>query len=62
MSSDWKYHITTESTNWSQIQDWCETYIGELDLDWADFAQYKVGNKIKTIWCFKKERHANDYE
>jgi hypothetical protein len=60
MDSEWKYHITINEPNYNMVQDWCNVYIGEFDVDW-----YKLGidpllwlnRNNSSTWYFKEEKH-----
>lgn len=58
----WKYKIILDNTNWPEIQDWCEKYIGEFDKDWyklgIDPMEFLLDDEIKTTWLFKEEEKA----
>lgn len=62
LDPEWKYKIILDNTNWPEIQDWCEKYIGEFDKDWyklgIDPMEFLLGDEIKTTWLFKEEEKA----
>ena len=63
LDPEWKYQIILDNTNWPEIQDWCEKYIGEFDKDWyklgIDPMEFLLGSyEIKTTWLFKEEEKA----
>lgn len=59
LGPEWKYNITVTYSNWIEMQNWCENYIGEFDKDW-----YKLGidpmmwlnGDTSSTWYFKKEK------
>ncbi len=65
MNSDWKYRITLETSDWYDVQNWCEVYIGEFDKDWyklgIDPAEYVIEGRTRTTWYFKQEKHAIEF-
>ena len=62
MSPEWKFHITLYTPEWYEIQLWCQSHIGEFDVDWyklgIDPAEYVITGITRTVWCFKHEAHA----
>ena len=60
-TDDWKYHITITERDYSPVQDWCNEYIGEFDVDWYRFGMDPLmwlNGDYRSTWCFKDEQKA----
>jgi len=62
LGSDWKYKITIEYSDYQEVINWCNIYIGEFNHAWyqlgIDPMEYFVNGDIRSKWLFKKHKHA----
>lgn len=60
LDPEWKYSINLYNVNWPIVQEWCEEYIGEFDVDWyklgIDPVEFISNKEFYTTWLFKDEK------
>jgi hypothetical protein len=60
--TEWPYHITVRNNDYREIEEWCNSVLGQFNEAWykmgIDPLGYMSTGLLATDWYFKKEKDA----